>query len=301
MKLVSYNIQYGFGADGIYDLSRAAGVIEGADIIALQEVERHWSRSNFDDQPKMLEDMLPDYFSAYGPAFDMDASFRVEDGRVVNRRRQFGTMILSRYRILWSRLHLLPMRRVLNPLNTQNAALECLIDLPCGPVRVWSLHLSHIGVEERLEQIAFLKDLHQRATSSGGPWSGLDDEAHRGWTQGEAEPSSPLEAIWMGDFNSEPGSAEHAAITGRNPYHAGALYADSFIDAGLAARSENGGDAYSHIRYIDERRQERRLDYCFIGAPLADRLVRQVIDVQQDASDHFPVWTEIDLERKLAR
>ncbi len=30
MKLVSYNIQYGFGGDGRYDLSRAARIVAGA-------------------------------------------------------------------------------------------------------------------------------------------------------------------------------------------------------------------------------------------------------------------------------
>jgi endonuclease/exonuclease/phosphatase family metal-dependent hydrolase len=51
MKLLSFNIQYGFGADGIYDLARSAAVIKGADIAALQEVDRHWSRSGHDDEP----------------------------------------------------------------------------------------------------------------------------------------------------------------------------------------------------------------------------------------------------------
>ena len=32
MILVSYNIQYGFGRDGRYDLSRAADVLKSADI-----------------------------------------------------------------------------------------------------------------------------------------------------------------------------------------------------------------------------------------------------------------------------
>ncbi|TGP31682.1 EEP domain-containing protein, partial [bacterium M00.F.Ca.ET.228.01.1.1] len=31
MKLVSYNIQYGFGSDTRYDLSRAARLVAGAD------------------------------------------------------------------------------------------------------------------------------------------------------------------------------------------------------------------------------------------------------------------------------
>ncbi|TIS96042.1 MAG: EEP domain-containing protein, partial [Mesorhizobium sp.] len=90
MKLVSYNIQYGFGSDTRYDLSRAARLVAGADIIALQEVERHWQRSNFDDQPEVLSRLLPGYHWVYGPAFDMDAS-EWRDGHLVNRRRQFGT------------------------------------------------------------------------------------------------------------------------------------------------------------------------------------------------------------------
>ena len=164
MKLVSYNIQYGFGADGRYDLERAASVVADADIIALQEVERNWRRTGNDDQPEILSRLLPDHYYVYGPAFDMDASTR-EAGRIVNRRRQFGTMLLSRLPIEWSRLHLLPMRRTVTPLNTQNPALECMIRTPYGPVRFFSLHLAHIGVEERLEQIDFLLERHRRVPS----------------------------------------------------------------------------------------------------------------------------------------
>ena len=83
MKLVSYNIQYGFGKDGNYNLERIADVIKGADIIALQEVERHWCRTNFDDQPHILSSLLQDYYYVYGPAFDMDAKI----GRASCRER----------------------------------------------------------------------------------------------------------------------------------------------------------------------------------------------------------------------
>ncbi|MBP0438239.1 endonuclease/exonuclease/phosphatase family protein [Tianweitania sediminis] len=291
MKLVSLNIQYGFGADGRYDLSRAARAVAQADIIALQEVERNWERTGFDDQPAILQELLPEHHGVFGPAFDMDASSRVAGGPIINRRRQFGTMVLSRWPILWSRLYCLPMRKVLYPLNTQNAALECMIRTPLGPIRVWSIHLSHIGVEERLEQIAFLKDLHRRAAKQGGPWSGVDDEPHRNWTAGEAEPEAPLSAIWMGDFNSEPGSAEHQAIIGSNPYHPSALYADGFVDAAEIAPPVQD---YSHVRQIKGTAQQRRLDYCFVGAPLAGHIRSHHISVDELASDHFPVWTSFD-------
>ena len=49
MKLVSYNIQYGRGRDGVFDLQRIAAAVAGADIIALQEIERYWQRSGMVD------------------------------------------------------------------------------------------------------------------------------------------------------------------------------------------------------------------------------------------------------------
>ncbi|ANN57000.1 endonuclease [Mesorhizobium loti NZP2037] len=297
MKLVSYNIQYGFGSDGRYDLSRAARIVDGADIIALQEVERHWQRSHFDDQPELLSRLLPDYHWVYGPAFDMDASER-RDGRLVNRRRQFGTMVLSKLPIVWSRLHVLPMHRTLRPLNTRNAALECMIRTPVGPVRVLSLHLAHIAAEERLEQIDYLLAEHRRTPSDSGPWSGIDDEPSRNWTSGEAEPENPLAAIWMGDFNMEPGSAEYRRMVGSTPYHKGAAYLDGFVDAAVVA-IEPADDFHTHEKIIDGRLAKRRLDHCFVGGMFAGRVRSVASDIGEGASDHFPVRVDIDLETPL--
>ncbi|MBZ9680435.1 endonuclease/exonuclease/phosphatase family protein [Mesorhizobium sp. CO1-1-2] len=294
MKLVSYNIQYGFGSDGRYDLSRAARLVAGADIIALQEVERHWQRSDFDDQPERLSQLLPGYHWVYGPAFDMDAS-ELRDGRLVNRRRQFGTMVMSKLPIVWSRLHALPMRRTLRPLNTRNAALECMIRTAAGPVRVLSLHLAHIAAEERLEQIDYLMAEHRRAPSEGGPWSGADDEPSRNWTHGEVEPENPLATIWMGDFNMEPGSAEYRRMVGSTPYHRGAAYLDGFVDAASVA-SEPVADFHTHEKIIDGRLAKRRLDHCFVGGMLAGRVRSVGSDMGEVASDHFPVRVDIDLE-----
>ncbi|MER8488977.1 endonuclease/exonuclease/phosphatase family protein [Mesorhizobium australicum] len=294
MKLVSYNIQYGFGSDGRYDLSRTARLVAGADIIALQEVERHWQRSDFDDQPELLSQLLPGYHWVYGPAFDMDAS-ELRDGRLVSRRRQFGTMVMSKLPIVWSRLHALPMRRTLRPLNTRNAALECMIRTPAGPVRVLSLHLAHIAAEERLEQIDYLMTEHRRAPSEGGPWSGADDEPSRNWTHGEVEPENPLATIWMGDFNMESGSAEYRRIVGGTPYHRGAAYLDGFVDAASVA-SEPVADFHTHEKIIDGRLAKRRLDHCFVGGMLAGRVRSVGSDIGEVASDHFPVRVDIDLE-----
>ena len=74
MKCVSYNIQYGLGADGVYDLPRIAGDVADADVIALQEVDRFWARSGLVDSPAVLSEHLPDHYWVYGANLDMGAN-----------------------------------------------------------------------------------------------------------------------------------------------------------------------------------------------------------------------------------
>ncbi|MGV8989269.1 MAG: endonuclease/exonuclease/phosphatase family protein [Cypionkella sp.] len=281
MRLLSYNIQYGFGRDGAYDLARIADVVRPADIAALQEVDRHWSRTGFDDQPALLAQMLPDHFTAYAPGFDMDAATPSDR----SRRRQFGPMILSRWPIPWSRTHLLPLRRMLTPLNTQTCALEAVIVTPEGPLRIISLHLAHVGVEERLSQIDHLLNLPYQ----GGPWSGTDDEPSRNWTEGQTEPPCPEATIWLGDFNMEPGSAEYHRLTGQTPYHPGARYAETLVDAVALS----GTRLHTHEKIIAGETRLRQLDHAFVTPDLAPRVAKTWTEAEQIASDHLPLWVEL--------
>ncbi len=219
----------------------------------------------------------------YGPAFDM----ALPNDRT--KRRQFGPMILSRWPILWSRTWPLPKRRMLDPINTQTAALEAVIDHPSGPLKLISLHLAHVGVEERLDQIAFLKQMLANPTTEGGPWSGTDDEPQRNWTEGEAEPPNPTRAIWAGDFNMEPGSAEYRALIGDTPYHPGARYADGLIDpaAGLGL--------HTHVKVIAGETRHRQLDHIFLTPDLAPCVSRVWADTANPASDHFPLHLDLML------
>lgn len=147
------------------------------------------------------------------------------------------------------------------------AALECMICTPCGPIRFFSIHLAHIGVGERLEQIDFLLDHHHCSPFEVGPWSGKDDEVHRKWTESETEPECPFAAIWMGDFNSEPGSAEYRRITGEAPYYAGAAYYQSFADAAICAGLPAHA-LHTHEKLIGGTMQMWQLDHCFVGGML---------------------------------
>ena len=86
MKFTTYNIQFGRGLDGKYDLDRIAKEVEDADIIALQEVERFMPRSGDIDQVAELASLLPGYHWVYGGGVDLDGDFVQSDGTVVHRR-----------------------------------------------------------------------------------------------------------------------------------------------------------------------------------------------------------------------
>jgi endonuclease/exonuclease/phosphatase family metal-dependent hydrolase len=287
VKLISYNIQYGLGKDGRYDLARVAREVEGADIIALQEVERHWQRSGRTDAPTVIASHLPEHHWVYGANLDMDASFRDAGGKLVNRRRQFGTMILSRAPIVSSRNHLLPKYGTLAQHSIQQGALEAIIVTPrAGPVRIYSLHLSHLSSALRLPQVEALLAIHARAPSEGGAWCGGHPDPEAGWTEGDMPPM-PAEAILLGDFNFEWNSPEYDRIVGAASERYGRLNRlTGFVDAWVASgHGEEGGETIPG----------KRIDFCFVSASLAPRIKACRVDADATGSDHQPLWVEMDL------
>jgi endonuclease/exonuclease/phosphatase family metal-dependent hydrolase len=286
MRLATYNIQYGFGRDRRCDLARAIAAVADADIIALQEVERHWRRSGMRDQPAEIAALLPDRFWAYGAPFDVDAGERLADGRILNRRRQFGQMILSRWPILSSRMHILPKLDSGAVFNMTTGALEAVIATPAGPLRVYDVHLGHLETGERLAQIERLQAVLASAPAEGGVWNGREvDAAH--WQSEGVAPPMPAPAILLGDFNAEPDSPEHRALTAGAE---GARLVDSWLAAGAAAGSG--------VTFLADPAQgafhDQRIDYCFLSASLRGHLRRAWTDDAADGSDHQPYWVEIE-------
>nr|WP_272213924.1 endonuclease/exonuclease/phosphatase family protein [Marinicella sp. W31]MDC2879871.1 hypothetical protein [Marinicella sp. W31] len=172
MKIASYNIQFGVGVDGRYDLKRIAASLDDADIIALQEVTRGFPGNDGRDMVAEIEAQFPDHFAAFGAAADMHRDFSRQGGRIVERRLQFGNMLLSRYPLLSLRNLPLPRSRTLDRLNYQRSALEGVVETPVGAVRVYSAHLDHMSVDERLAQIGFLRQRLAGFTLEGAAMTG---------------------------------------------------------------------------------------------------------------------------------
>ncbi|MGO1120570.1 endonuclease/exonuclease/phosphatase family protein [Rhodovibrionaceae bacterium A322] len=293
MKIVSYNIQFGLGKDGQNDLARICREVAGADIIALQEVERFWQHSGNVDQPALLADLLPDYYWVYGPYFDVDASSRQADGRLINRRRQFGNMILSRTPILSSRLFPLPKTALRKIDNMAVGLFEAVINLEtCGALRLYNAHLGARLPRDRSKQIIALKDIIQRAPLEGGPWTG--ETTSPLWQEGNGNHPMPKDFVLLGDFNLEPGDNEYDHLVG--PLDGDGLRTASrveFIDSWVAAGNREDSGVTFPANPEADALPDLRLDYIFVPPGLRNRIVSAGIDSTAQGSDHQPVWLEL--------
>lgn len=291
MKCVSYNIQYGLGADNKYDLARIAGEIADGDIIALQEVDRFWKRSGLVDSPAVLAGHLPQHHWVFGPNLDVDASY-VEKNRVVQRRKQFGTMILSRWPILSTRNHLLPKWGDRKHHSIQQGMLEAVIVTPIGPIRVYSVHLSHLCETTRMPQIKAIREILVRAPSEGGAWCGGHPRPSSGWVE-EDEPPMPRSCIVMGDLNCGPETREYAALIGDvAPGYGRLTNRDGLLDTWVVAgHAEASGATHPS--------GDRRIDHVMISADLADYVKSARIDDRATGSDHWPVWVDFEVNQTV--
>ena len=71
----------------------------------------------------------------------------------------------------------------------------------------------------------------------------------------------------------------------------------SNIQYGFAASvARSAGDFHTHVKTIAGEMRKRRLDRCFVGGMLADRVRAVGADMDETASDHFPLRIDIDLD-----
>lgn len=285
MRIVTYNMRFGMGLDGRIDLGRIADTVRGADVVALQEVERFWKRSGMCDQPALLAGHLREYYWVYFPAFDVDASERRPDGGVRNRRRHFGVMTLSRSPIRSARCLSLPKIAGGDEFNMDTGTLECVIDAEGGALGLYNLHL---GVSERDQriQIPRLLEFHREAQDGGGAWSGHADrlEVEHKWNNDEALPPMPRDVLVLGDFNCEPGSEGYRLMENSG----------GFIDSWEVAR-ERGAARITWVPPSPAHAPGRdmTIDHVFVSPELEGRVAKAWVDSAAQGSDHRPCWIEL--------
>ncbi len=287
MKLASYNIQYGMGKDGNFDLDRIVRELGDPDLIALQEVETYFARSGMVHQAEEIAARLPHMHWVYGPGIDLDAS-EIVDGKPVHRRRQFGNMVLSRWPILSSINHTLPKIALRSIFHLQRTLVETVIDAPSGPLRFCSVHLDHVSADTRRDQVEYMMDImlrgHERGASAGGEVKGPE------WAD-RPMPPQPMTAIVMGDMNFQPDGPEYTRVVGDvSGWHGRTIRAHGLADAWtLAGHDEMDGDTIPR-----EGRGPRRIDHCFVTTDLADSVTGMQIGQDAVGSDHQPIFVTLE-------
>lgn len=221
VNLATYNIQFGYGQDMAYDLDRITQTMEGQDIVCLQEVTRNWRACEHDDQPALIAEALG-LFAAYAPGFEVGQTAIGSDRKAENRPRGFGNMVLSRWPILYSRAHSLPRAAIKQedlpadfyPLvDLPRTALETVIDVPGRPLRVFSIHLSHLPGAQRAAQIEVLQELVASVSNEAQLWQSDPSLSH--FVEDMDAPPVPDDTLLCGDFNFEPHHPEYAQMCER--------------------------------------------------------------------------------------
>jgi len=302
MKIVTYNIQFGLGKDNRFDLQRVANEVEGADIIALQEVERYWQRSGNTDQPAQLAQLLNKYYWAYGPYFDVDASKAEDDGSITNVRRQFGNMILSKTPIISTRLFPLPKTALRHRHNMVVGVFEGVVQLPNdAALRIYNAHLGARSQHDRVVQIHAIRKIIRNAPAEGGTWTGPDAKSlsrapgDKLWEENSVPPPMPKSFVLLGDFNLETRDPEYDHLVGPIDGNLGRISSrEEYIDTWVAAGyEEDEGVTYIDTSASGETRG-MRIDYAFVDESMQKQVIGARIDKQAQGSDHQPYWIDLD-------
>ncbi|WP_438434242.1 endonuclease/exonuclease/phosphatase family protein [Gorillibacterium sp. sgz500922] len=140
LKVMTFNIHHGQGMDGVLDLGRIAEDVRrsGADVAALQEVDRFHPRSHFQDQLRRIGRRL-EMKHAFSPSINF--------GFV-----QYGNGILSRYPVLNKQV------LYLQGVNERRSILSVRVDTPEEPLTLVNVHFG-VMEREKAQQFPFLLNL----------------------------------------------------------------------------------------------------------------------------------------------
>ena len=276
-NLITWNIQWGRGCDGVVDLKRIVETARGLadfDVLCLQEVAANYPGlpgSSGEDQPALLAQLLPGFTPLFGIATDV----RAED----SSRRLFGNMILSRLPVVQAFRHLLPWPVDPDHESMQRVLVEAVIEAPFGAVRVMTTHLEYYSAMQRTAQVERIRELHAEAALRARRERKVDDSdgPFRGVRRA-------VSAILTADFNFRPDDPLHDRLT--------APCGDGVPEFRDAWQVRNPGlphppslGLFDHEQWPDAF----CCDFVYVTEDLCPRITEVRIDQRSDASDHQPV------------
>jgi endonuclease/exonuclease/phosphatase family metal-dependent hydrolase len=278
IRIVTWNVQYGWGADEVFDLDRIARTIRAladADVICLQELARHDPELDDGagaDQVAFLAARFFQHDPFFGAALDRAGPSR-------SRRRQFGNMILSRLPVLEINTYPLPQPAAPGIKHMRRVAIEAVVATRGGPLRVTTTHLEFHSAAQRLAQADALRAQHAEACANmARPPLRVEEGTYRFVPR-------PAEAVICGDFNFVVDDPAYARMT--------APFEDGTPPLRDAWRLCHGGKPHDPTCGIYDHDQwpqgAHARDFFFVSDAVAPRVKDVVVDTKTNASDHQPM------------
>lgn len=283
MNLITWNVQWFRGVDGVVDVARLvreARALADFDLLCLQEVAVDWRAlpgGGADDQVARLRALLPGYEVCFGATLDL----RADDGT----RQRFGNVIASRLPVLQLQHYALPYPAEPGVPSMPRLAVCATVRAPWGAaLRVMTTHLEFYAQGMRDAQVRELRRLQAQAAALAAR------------PPAPGEPGSPFQAcdhsadcIVTGDFNCDPASAEYRLML--QPIAGAPAFVDAWSQRHGAATPQS-----PTFRVHDTTYGETPIacDFVFVSDTLAGRVRDVVVDGRTQASDHQPVWLRLD-------
>ncbi|MGW2177977.1 endonuclease/exonuclease/phosphatase family protein [Streptomyces sp. NPDC001732] len=258
LRVVTYNIHAGAGADNVFDVARQAAELRAldADVIGLQEVDSHWgARSEWRDLATELAERL-DMRVSFAPIYSLDPQTAGAP------RREFGVAVLSRYRIVSAENHEITRLSTQDPDPVPAPAPgfgEVTLRVEGLPVHVYVTHLDYrADPSVRAAQVTDTRRIMAADENGGG-------------AAGPGAGRGPARQILLGDFNAAPTAPELAPLW------------EKLTDV------DPGGPTYPASA------PAQRIDYVAVSKDSVR--VRDAAVAETLASDHRPVVADLLLRR----
>jgi len=213
MRLLTWNVQWFMGVDGIVDPARVIRHAQGLcdfDVLCLQEVADGFTGLAGTaplDGPAEVARLLPGYTVIFTPAVDYGPAAE-------GRRERFGNLVASRLPVLMVEQHLLPLVTEADTPSVRRACTAVLLQAADRPVTVMNTHLEYHSAAQRTLQIQRILDIHAENCALVPP-------------SGTRQPDGGLyrsrprtdRAVLCGDFNCDAASSEfRSLLRGTQPH-----------------------------------------------------------------------------------
>jgi endonuclease/exonuclease/phosphatase family metal-dependent hydrolase len=283
MKLISWNLQWARGADGMVDPARivqAARELADFDVLCLQEVAAGFpdpglAGSSGENQFERFAQLLPDFTPL--PIAGSDVT--LADGR----HHVFGNMILSRYPVLRVLRHQLPWPPDPEVISMPRVLVEAVVDSPLGPVRIMNTHLEYYSQTQRSQQVEAVRGLHEQACARARSERTRQTRPTPYFAQPQIE-----SAILCGDFNLRPDDPLHARLQQAHADGAPRLV-DAWDHLHAGKQRPHSVGLYDHEQWPEPF----SCDYIFVSENWLPHVRRMHIDQDCPWSDHQPLLLEL--------